>query len=207
MSLEAEKQRQEKILNYWFGQLTENEVPSSHLYGMWFGKKDEVDEYIKTNFEADLNSATEGKLQSWEDTPRGALALIILLDQFSRNMYRGTKKAFSQDSLALEVCLKGINKGFDKRLHPVERLFFYMPLQHSENLEMQKKSVESFSNLEKLFSSPRPLALMISGFKEYADRHYVIIERFGRFPHRNEILGRKSTPEEIEFLKQPGSSF
>ena len=126
-----------------------------------------------------------------EDTPRGALALIIILDQFSRNMYRGTEKAFSQDSLALEVCLRGIEKGFDKKLHSVERLFFYMPLQHSESLEMQRKSVESFSNLEKPFPSPHPLAPLISGFKEYADKHCVIIERFGRFPHRNEILGRE----------------
>jgi len=109
--------------------------------------------------------------------------------------------------LALEVYLGGVEKGFDNKLRPVERLFFYMPLQHSESLEMQRKSVESFSNLERLFPPPHPLAPLISGFKEYADKHYVIIERFGRFPYRNEILGRESTPEEIEFLKEPGSSF
>ncbi|MBF8302770.1 MAG: hypothetical protein HW396_1051, partial [Candidatus Dadabacteria bacterium] len=154
-----------------------------------------------------LELAVGGKLKSWENTPRGTLALIILLDQFSRNIYRGTAKAFSQDSLALYVCLRGIEKGFDKRLHPVERLFLYMPLEHSEDLEMQKKSVEYFSMLEKLFPAPPSLASMVSEFKKYAGMHYVIIERFGRFPHRNEILGRKSTPEEIEFLKQPGSSF
>jgi uncharacterized protein (DUF924 family) len=130
-----------------------------------------------------------------------------LLDQFSRNIYRGTAKAFSQDSLALDVCLRGIEKGFDKRLHPVERLFFYMPLEHSEDLEMQKKSVEYFSVLEKTFTSTPSLVSIISEFKNYAEKHYVIIERFGRFPHRNEVLGRESTPQEIEFLKQPGSSF
>lgn len=200
-------QRQEQILNYWFDTLDENEAPSSDYYAMWFAKRDNIDQYIKINFEEELKSATEGKLKSWENTPRGALALIILLDQFSRNMYRGTVKAFSQDSLALDVCLRGINKGFDKRLHPVERLFFYMPLQHSESLEMQRKSVERFSNLEKLFPIPHPLAPLISGFKEYADKHCVIIERFGRFPHRNEIIGRESTLEETEFLKKPGSSF
>jgi uncharacterized protein (DUF924 family) len=200
-------QHQEEILNYWFGTLGEDEMPSSGYYTMWFAKKDDVDQYIKINFEEDLKSASEGKLKGWENTPLGALALILLFDQFPRNMYRGTVKAFSQDSLALEVCLRGINKGFDKKLHPVERLFFYMRLQHSESLEMQRKSVKSFSNLEKLFPPPHPLAAMISGFKEYADKHCVIIARFGRFPHRNEILGRASMPEEIEFLKEPGSSF
>jgi uncharacterized protein (DUF924 family) len=208
MSLESQKQPQEEILGYWFGALSENETPSSNYYTMWFAMRSDIDRYIKTNFELDLKSAIAGKLKSWNDTPRGTLALIILLDQFSRNMYRGTKKAFAQDSLALEVCLHGINKGFDKKLYPVERLFFYMPLQHSEGLEMQKKSVEYFSNLERLFSSPHhPLAPMISGFKEYADTHYIIIQRFGRFPHRNEILGRESTPGEIEFLNSQGLRF
>jgi len=207
MSLQSQRERQEAILKYWFGTLSEDEVPSADYYTMWFAKRSDIDQYIKINFEQDLKGAIEGKLKSWEDTPRGALALIILLDQFSRNIHRGTAKAFAQDSLALEVCLRGIEKEFDKKLHPVERLFSYMPLEHSEDLEIQKKSIECFSMLEKLFPSPPFLASMISGFKEYADKHYVIIERFGRYPHRNEILGRKSTPEEIEFLKQPGSSF
>jgi uncharacterized protein (DUF924 family) len=199
--------RQEEILNYWFGELKEGEIPSSEYCAMWFSKRIDVDEFIKTNFEGDLKLAMEGRLKTWEDSPQGTLALIILLDQFSRNMYRGTEMAFAQDSLALEICLRGIEKGFEKKLNPVERLFFYMPLEHSEDLEMQKKSVEYFSMLEKLYTSPPSLASMISEFRYYAERHYVIIERFGRFPHRNEILGRESTPEEVEFLKQPGSSF
>src|SRR3970040_59702 len=207
MGLKHEKGRQEEILGYWFGELKESEAPSSDYYKIWFAKRIEIDQYIKTTFEEDLALAVGGKLKSWENTPRGTLALIILLDQFSINIYRGTAKAFSQDSLALDVCLRGIEKGFDKRLHPVERLFLYMPLEHSEDLEIQKKSVEYFSMLEKLFPAPPSLASMVSEFKKYAGMHYVIIERFGRFPHRNEILGRKSTPEEIEFLKQPGSSF
>ncbi len=206
MNLEYE-QRQRVILNYWFGELKEDEAPSGEYYKMWFSKSIEVDDFIRTNFEDDLKYAVEGKLKSWEDSSQGTLALIILLDQFPRNMYRGNERAFAQDSLALGVCLRGVQKGFDKKLYSVERLFFYMPLEHSEDLELQKKSVEYFTILEKLFISSPSLASMVSEFRDYAERHYVIIERFGRFPHRNEILGRKSTPEEIEFLKQPGSSF
>lgn len=207
MRSQYEKGRQEEILNYWFGELGEGEAPSGDYYVKWFGKRSEVDEYIKTTFEDDLELAVGGKLKSWEDASRSNLALIILLDQFSRNIYRGTAKAFAHDSLAIEICLRGIENGFDKRLHPVERLFFYMPLEHSEDLEMQKKSVEYFSMLEKLFSFPQSLASMITEFRKYAEMHYVTIKRFGRFPHRNEILGRESTTEEIEFLTQPGSSF
>jgi len=207
MNSQYKKESQEDILNYWFGELKESEAPSSDYYKIWFAKRIEIDQYIKTTFEEDLELAVGGKLKSWENTPRGTLALIILLDQFSRNIYRGTAKAFSQDSLALDVCLRGIEKGFDKRLHPVERLFLYMPLEHSEDLEIQKKSVEYFSVLEKTFTSTPSLVSIISEFKNYAEKHYVIIERFGRFPHRNEVLGRESTPQEIEFLKQPGSLF
>ena len=207
MGLKHEKGRQEEILNYWFGELKESEAHLEDYYEIWFGKRREVDEFIRTNFEEDLKLAIEGKLKSWEDASCSTLALIILLDQFSRNIYRGTAKAFAHDSIALEICLRGIEKGFDTRLHPVERLFFYMPLEHSEDLEMQKKSVEYFFMMEKLYPTPPSLASMASEFRKYAEMHYVIIERFGRFPHRNEILGRESTPEEIEFLKQPGSSF
>ncbi len=207
MRSQYEKGRQEDILNYWFGELNEGEAPSLDYYKKWFAKRIEIDQYIKTTFEDDLELAVGGKLKSWENTPRGTLALIILLDQFSRNIYRGTAKAFAQDSLALEICLRAIDKGFDKMLHSVERLFFYMPLEHSEDLEIQKKSVEYFSMLEKLFPSPPSLASMVSEFRKYAEMHYVIIESFGRFPHRNEILGRESILDEVEFLKQPGSSF
>ncbi len=207
MTLKSDNKRQQAILKYWFGELKEYEAPSTDFYKMWFAKSDDIDRYIKNNFEDDLNHAVEGKLKFWEDSPKGRLALIILLDQFSRNIYRGTPKSFMQDPLALELCLGGIDKGFDERLHPVERLFFYMPLEHSEDLTMQKKSVEYISLLEKTIPSPPSLASMISSFRDYAEKHFVIIERFGRFPHRNLILGRESTSEEIQFLKQPGSSF
>jgi uncharacterized protein (DUF924 family) len=174
---------------------------------MWWAKNRDIDEYIRKNFENDLLSVAKGELGDWESAPRGTLALIILLDQFSRNMYRDTPGAFSQDTQALSTAEKGIEKGFDKGLHPVMRVFFYMPFMHSESKDMQNRSMALFGALEKDFTSPRELAEMLSDNMEYAERHRAIIERFGRFPHRNRILGRESTTEEIEFLKQPGSSF
>ncbi|MCI0481529.1 MAG: DUF924 domain-containing protein, partial [Candidatus Dadabacteria bacterium] len=152
-------------------------------------------------------NAREDKLREWEKTPRGTLALIILLDQFSRNILRDTPGAFSHDPQALETAAKGIEKGFDKVLHPVMRVFFYMPFMHSENLDMQERSITLFGALERDFPSPPGLGKMLSSNRDYAERHYAVVKRFGRYPHRNKILGRESSPEEIEFLKQPGSSF
>lgn len=200
-------EKQSRILDFWFGDLKDGEVPPQELSRMWWAKNRDIDEYIRKNFENDLLSAVKGELGDWESTPRGTLALIILLDQFSRNMYRDTPRAFSQDTQALSTAEKGIEKGFDKGLHPVMRVFFYMPFMHSESKDMQNRSMALFGALEKDFTSPRELAEMLSDNMEYAERHRAIIEHFGRFPHRNRILGRESTTEEIEFLKQPGSSF
>ena len=199
--------RQATILNFWFGDIKEGKVPPEKLSRMWWAKDEETDKYIRVNFEQDLSDAVEGRFGEWKNSPRGMLALIILLDQFSRNMYRDTPGAFAQDRLALELALRGIEKGFDKKLHPVMRVFHYMPFMHSESPEMQRRSLELFKALERDFTSPPELARMLSTNREYAERHNAIIERFGRYPYRNEILGRESTPEELEFLKQPGSSF
>ena len=207
MESNNEEEQQALILDFWFGDPEEGDVPPEELSRMWWAKDEKTDEYIRNNFESGLINAKEGRLQEWEKTPRGTLALIILLDQFSRNMYRDTPGAFSQDAQALEIAVSGIEKGFDKELHPVMRVFFYMPFMHSEDLEMQERSIALFTALERDFTSPPELAEMLSNNSEYAERHYAIIERFGRYPHRNRILGRESTPEEIEFLKQPGLLF
>ncbi len=207
MNIEPQGKRQELILKFWFGELKEDEVPTERLRKMWWAKDEAIDEYIRTNFESDLVRAKESALSGWENSPKGALALIILLDQFSRNIYRGFSEAFSQDRQALSIALGGIEKGFDKELHPVERTFFYTPFMHSEDLNMQRKSLQLFRGLERSFTSPPKLAQVLSENRKYAERHYEIIERFGRYPHRNEILGRGSTDEELEFLKKPGSSF
>ncbi len=123
-------------------------------------------------------------------------------------MCTGTRQGlFRRIGQALEIAVSGIEKGFDKELHPIERVFFYMPFMHREDIDMQKRSIALFAALERGFTSPAELAEMLSTNSEYARRHYAIIERFGRYPHRNKILGRESTPEEVEFLKQPGSSF
>jgi len=116
-------------------------------------------------------------------------------------------RAFSEDSKAIEICISGIEKGFDTKLHPVKRIFFYIPLMHSEDMGMQEKSIERFSNLKELFTSPPPLAKMISDSYIYAQKHYAIVKKFGRYPHRNRILGRESTPEEARFLTEPRSKF
>ena len=207
MNSNPDESRQALILDFWFGDLKEGGVPPEHLSRMWWAKDENTDEYIRVNFEADLINAREGRLGVWEISPRGTLALIILLDQFSRNIYRGKPEAFAQDPRALNLSQRGIERGFDKELHPAMRVFIYMPFMHSEDPDIQKKSIALFAVLERDFTSLPALSNVLSENRDYADRHEAIIERFGRFPHRNSILGRESTAEEIEFLKQPGSSF
>jgi len=197
----------DRISNFWFGNLKENEIPSEEYRKRWWIKDHENDKRIKDSLGDYLNLAIKGELDDWKTTPLGTLALILLFDQFTRNIYRDTADAFSQDQEAIEISISGIKKGFDLELHPVQRIFYYMPLMHSEDMSMQEKSIESFSNLAKQFTTPEAISKMVSGSSDYALKHYVIIKRFGRYPHRNQILGRGSTQEEIEFLSQPGSSF
>jgi uncharacterized protein (DUF924 family) len=195
--------RIEEILHFWFGDL--QTINLEERVKLWFGGEEETDRLIRDKFEPDLLQAISGELARWEETPRGSLALIILLDQFSRNIYRNTPRAFAQDKMALGICLRGMDQGKDLVLDLLERVFFYLPMEHAENLEIQRKSVKAFESLVK--AAPPDMKNTFESFLDYAVRHYAIIEKFGRFPHRNEILGRASTPEELEFLTQPGSSF
>lgn len=203
----TQEKRIDRILNFWFGNLKDNEIPPQECRRIWWIKDDENDKRIKDYFENELALAMKGDLENWELTPSGTLALILLLDQFSRNIYRDTRRAFSQDQKAIEICISGIEKGFDTNLHAAKRIFFYMPFMHSEDMGMQEKSIESYSNLKELFTTPPPLAKMVSENLNYAYSHYAIVKKFGRYPHRNRILGRESTPEEVKFLTEPGSSF
>ncbi|GJM17278.1 MAG: hypothetical protein DHS20C13_26050 [Thermodesulfobacteriota bacterium] len=197
----------DRILDFWFGSLIENEIPSEEYQRKWWIKNHENDMQIKNQFGDSFELANKGGLNHWKANSDGTLALIILLDQFSRNIFRDTAEAFSQDQEAINICINGIKKGFDNERHPIQRIFYYMPLMHSEDMGMQEKSIECFSNLAKQFTTPETISKMVSGSSDYALKHYVIIKRFKRYPHRNKILGRESTQEEIEFLSQPGSSF
>ena len=186
-----------EILEFWFGK------PDDPNYGQprkeWFIKKPQFDQEVRSRFLDDYQKAAAGELDHWKNSPQGCLALIILLDQFSRNMFRGQPQAFATDSQALTYAKYATDQGLDKELLPIQRLFIYLPFEHSENLADQHRCVELFSTL-------KDYPECASGV-DYAYRHLSVIEKFGRFPHRNEILGRETTPEEAEFLKQPGSSF
>jgi len=198
-------QRSEEILDYWFGQLSSDQDFPDDRAKLWFSKNDDTDSFIRDSFEIDVQAAAQGKLEDWKETARGNLAWIILLDQFTRNIYRGQPEAFASDPLALAASLAAQERGFDQQLRPLERLFVYLPMEHAEDRTMQQKSVHAFERL--LEACPPGLEVAYDSFRDYAVRHLKIIEQFGRFPHRNTVLGRASTPEEEEFLKQPGSGF
>ncbi|HXG18626.1 MAG TPA: DUF924 family protein [Methylomirabilota bacterium] len=189
----------EEILTFWFGDLRDDEAYYEERRKLWFASDPRIDQDIKNRFLSNYEHAVAGQLQRWRDTPRTTLALILLFDQFPRNMFRGDPQAFATDAQARALTLDLIQTGADVQLHPVERMFVYMPLMHSEDLTHQRQAVTLFRQLAQ--DNPRVNAV------SYAERHLEIIERFGRFPHRNAILGRSSTPEELDFLRQPGSSF
>ncbi|MBX2805186.1 MAG: DUF924 domain-containing protein [Hyphomicrobiales bacterium] len=174
------------ILEFWF---------SEPVRKKWFEPDREFDSELKERFGVLLDNAIDGQLETWRESADGALALVILLDQVTRNIYRGTPKAFSGDVQALQTARAVIEQGADKAMTETQRYMLYMPFQHAEDLETQEQGVALFGEigLEKAL--------------DYMIRHRDIIARFGRFPHRNQILGRQSTDEELEFLKQPGSSF
>lgn len=192
------------VLGYWFGDLTSaEEVPST--VSRWFKGGPEVDEEIRRRFGEALEPARRGELDLWAGTPHGTLALLILLDQFPRNAYRNDPRAFASDERALQIARAALARGDDQRVFPVQRTFFYLPFEHSEALEDQRTAVAKIRASYE--AAPGPVRELLKETVSYAERHQQVIERFGRFPHRNQLLGRASTPEEQEFLKQPGSSF
>lgn len=192
----AVPERAEAVLGFWFG---EPEDGAARPREVWFQRDEDFDAGISSRFRADYERAATGELDDWLATPRGALALAILLDQFPRNLFRGSARAFETDARARSVARTALERGYDVRVSSVERWFFYLPFEHSEDLDDQRLSVELFATLGDDEGSRM--------VQDYAGRHMEIIERFGRFPHRNATLGRPSTPEEEEFLRQPGSSF
>ncbi|SHM87129.1 Uncharacterized conserved protein, DUF924 family [Duganella sacchari] len=176
----------------------------------WFQKDDAFDREIAQRFGAQIEQALEGGLHQWDaEGPQAALARILVLDQFCRNVYRGTPLSFAGDHQALQAALDMIDAGEDKALPPLQRAFVYLPLEHAENMAMQEQSVALFMRMADAERNTASAATSqgIAGMLDYAQRHREVIRRFGRFPHRNDILGRESTPEEVAFLKQPGSGF
>jgi uncharacterized protein (DUF924 family) len=184
-------------MDFWFGARTSPDY--GHSRKPWFEKSDTFDRDIRERFGHLQAQAAAGRLDAWQANSKSALALIILLDQLPRNMHRGSPKAFACDSKALGVARFAISRRFDRVLLPVERWFVYLPFEHAEDLAMQRESLRLFAGLD--FDSES------AGAIDYARRHFDIIARFGRFPHRNDTLTRVSTAAETEFLAQPGSRF
>lgn len=193
------------ILQFWFGNAGDDTATAQAQQKLWWSKNTAVDADIRNRFGDPVENAATGKLDDWTQDARGRLALILLFDQFPRNMYRDTPRAFAYDPLARKLALEGIASGADRELRAIERVFFYLPLEHSESAELQERCVALFTALAA--GVPEADRKTFKGYVDYAVRHRDVIHRFGRFPHRNQILGRVSTPEETAFLKQPGSSF
>lgn len=186
----------DEILDFWFGR------PDSPGFGEprteWFRKDPAFDTALRDRYGAVIEAALAGGFAEWTD-PRGTLARVLLLDQFTRNGYRDTPRAFAGDALALSIAQQAVARNDDARLIPIERWFLYLPFEHAESMEVQLQSVALFAHLESEAGLTEP--------RVWAERHTAVIRRFGRFPHRNAILGRPSTPEEVAYLALPGSRF
>jgi uncharacterized protein (DUF924 family) len=193
------------ILEFWFTLDKDDSVVADQQAGLWWSKNAAVDADIKQRFETTVLAAANGLLTSWTEITASRLALILLTDQMPRNIYRGTSTAFAFDSKARDWCKTGLEQRIDLQLRPIQRLFYYLPLEHSESRDDQQLSVQLFRELAD--SAPAKLKPSCKGYLDFALRHQAIVDRFGRFPHRNAVLQRASTAEEIEFLRQPGSTF
>jgi len=187
----------EEVLAFWFGR--EGEEDYGEFREVWFLKDPDFDHEIRDRFEVVHEEAAAGELEVWKEEAQSCLALIVVLDQFPRNMFRGDPRMYATDGLALAGARRAVERAYDWELSDFQRVFLYLPFEHSESLEDQRFSVELFRRLAEETGQEDLLV--------YTVQHLKIIERFGRFPHRNEILGRRTTPKEAAFLKEPGSSF
>ena len=202
---QADRDRIDAVLRFWF---KEHQLSAPQIDGrmdVWFGEDPIFDEQIVREFSGDVDKACNGELDHWADDPRGRLALIILIDQFRRNIYRNQPQAFSHDKLALKLCVEGAMQEKDKMLSPIERVFFYMPLQHAESRRVQEKSRQIFNKLAEAVSPT--FRETFETVAQFADLHADIVELYGRFPHRNRVLNRPNTPEEEEYLSGGAPTF
>lgn len=189
--------RAQAVLDFWFGPASDPDHCNARK--AWFRKDDAFDAQLRARFLRTHEDACARRLDDWRDSAPGCLALIIVLDQFSRNMFRGTPRAFECDPYARELAAHAVAAKLDAAMPPVHRMFVYLPFEHSESLADQARSVELFDGLR---GEPQ-----LADSIPYAQKHYDVIARFGRFPHRNAILGRPSTPDELFYLSRPGAGF
>jgi uncharacterized protein (DUF924 family) len=195
----------EEVLSFWFGELgADGKADKTHAE-RWWRKDDAFDALVRKQFAATWQAAMRGECDAWLEAARSCLAYVIVLDQFPRNMFRGSGQSFATDAHALAAVNEGIARGHDRALVGDERVFFYMPLMHSEALSDQERCVALFQQLRD--DSPESMRETLENNVRFAERHRDIIAAWGRFPHRNALLGRASTAEELAFLKEPNSSF
>lgn len=197
-----------EVRRFWFGKLPLKPDGVRERLAFWFAtaaEEQRVDDLVRSRFGALIERAAAGELAAWADSPRRRLSLILLLDQFPRHVYRGTEHAFATDREALALTLSGMQAAADAALTAVERIFFYMPLQHAELRDAQEESVAAYRRLRN--EAPEGLEAMFTSALESAELHQSIVARFGRFPHRNKVLGRADTPEEAAYLRGGAEAF
>lgn len=193
------------LLHWWFGQGTSATEIAAEKQRLWFGYRPQQDAEARERFGALVEQALNGELQDWAELPEGWLALVLLLDQLPRMIHRDTPRAFAGDERAQQLVRDGLAHGGDMLLSPIQRVFIYLVLEHAENLVVQDLAVAHFTALRDIAAEHEQA--LFRDFLDYAERHREVISRFGRFPHRNAILGRDSSDAEQSFLQQPGSSF
>ncbi|MDG9856298.1 DUF924 domain-containing protein [Pseudomonas nitroreducens] len=195
----------QSLLDWWFGNALDANEVAAQRNALWFGKSACQDVDSENRFGGLVRQALDGGLQEWEREPQSWLALVLLLDQLPRMIFRDSPRAYAGDARAQQLVRQGLEAGFDRQLPRIERVFVYIVLEHAENLASQNEAVRLYEELQG--ESSESEKVLFAGYLAYARKHQVVIKRFGRFPHRNAILGRESTVEEVQFLTEPGSRF
>jgi uncharacterized protein (DUF924 family) len=193
------------LLDWWFGSFESASEIAADKGKLWFGKRDSQDLEARTRFGGWVEQALTGGLTDWAQRPEGWLALVLLLDQLPRMIYRDTPKSYSGDLRAQALVGQGIAADFDRQLRPIQRVFIYLVLEHCEHLAVQNECISRYIDL--LAQQPEADRTLFTDYLDYAEKHQRVIAQFGRFPHRNAVLGRESTAEELAFLSKPGSRF
>ena len=195
----------EKILQFWFADTANDPARAAARNEFWFKSSSATDTLIREQFSPAIEAAARGELAAWADTPRSALALVLLLDQFPRNIWRGTARAFAHDPQALTAAQRAVAFEYLRQLMPVEQAFLLLPYQHSESIENQRESVRLSDEIT--MAAPPAWRPLMEYYSKFAKQHRDLIERFGRFPHRNRVLGRESRAEEEAYLRAGGMTF